>query len=415
MISKRYKFTFAFFRPVFRAYNRLALGCKPVSNPELLPDQPAIIMANHVNNLDPLYLASGIRRPVFYVASDHIFRLGVISKLLVWLVAPIPIVKSHVDLRTMRTIHSLIKDGAIVGLFPEGNRNFNGLTGSIPASTGKLIRQMKATVLIYAIHGGYLIEPRWGRHRRKGKISVVLSRRLEPDELAALSPEEINQIIEQSIFVDAYADQRSHPVCYRGKRLAEYLERALFVCPKCLSLATMSSLDDRFSCTCGLAVRFNKLGFFEPVDPWSAEQLADGKFLETVTAWDIWQRETLPDLLEQPQIVDLTGQQPVFTDDGEALVDCERAERSIALDHGRFELFSDRFEFNGPKIGKRVFPLENLDRVIVLGTQILQFSETGGHVYEIRSKKARSAYKYVILYYMLMQRNKGEANGFFGF
>jgi len=415
MISKRYNHTFRFLRPFFRVYNRVALGLRAVPDPELAPGQPAIIMANHVNNLDPFYLASGFRRPVFYVASDHIFRLGLISKIITWLVAPIPIVKSHVDLRTLRTIHSRINDGAIIGLFPEGNRNFNGLSGSIPASTGKLIRQMKATVLIYKIRGGYLTSPRWCRHSRKGSITVELSRRLEPDELATLKPEEINRIIEQNISVDAYADQRNHPVRYRGRRLAEYLERALFVCPKCHGLDTLRSHDDLFNCSCGLSVRFNEMGFFEPVDSWSAGQMADGVFIGTVAAWDIWQRDILPFLLEKQEGIDLSGQTPIFTDSDEALVDCERAERSVVLDHGRFALYADRFEFDGQQTGKRVFPLEKLDRVIVLGAQILQFSETGGQVYEMRTKKARSAYKYVILYYMLMQRIRGEAHGFFGF
>ncbi|HAL74865.1 MAG TPA: hypothetical protein DCM45_07255 [Clostridiales bacterium] len=415
MISKHYRYTFAFLRPLFRLYNRVALGLQPVHDPKLARGQSAIIMANHVNNLDPFYLASGIRRPVFYVASDHIFRLGFVSKIISWMVAPIPIVKSHIDLRTMRTIHSLIKDGAVIGLFPEGNRNFNGQSGSIPASTGKLVRQLKSTVLIYRIRGGYLTSPRWSRHSRKGRLTVELARRIEPEELASLTPEEINRIIETETHVDAYADQRSQPVRYRGKRLAEYLERAIFVCPKCHGLATLTSQDDRFSCTCGLDVRFNDLGFFEPVDTWSAQQLADGSFLETVSAWDIWQRDILTKLIKQQENIDLTGQRAIFTDEQENLVDCQRAERSVLLDHGSFALYADRFEFCGPVIGTRVFPLEKLDRVIVLGTQTLQFSETGGQVYELRSKKARSAYKYVILYYSLMQRIKGESYGFFGF
>ena len=415
MISRRYRYTFAFFRPLFRLYNRAVYNFRILPDPGLLPGQAAIVMANHVTNFDPFFIATGYRRPVFFVASDHIFRLGFVSKIITFLVAPIPIVKSHVDLRTIRTIHGIIKDGGIVGLFPEGNRNFNGLTGSIPSSTGKLIRQMKATLLLYKLHGGYLSEPRWANGVRKGHVRAELVRRLEPDELAQMSPDQISQIIQESISVDDYAEQRNKPIHYRGKRLAEFLERALFVCPKCRGLNTLRSCDDRFACGCGLAVRYNTLGFFEPDDPWTKEQHAAGSFMDTVAAWDTWQRKDLAEMLDQTDLIDLSGQRPIFTDEQEVLVDCERAARSVRIDTGRLTLFADRLEFSGTKSGLRVYPLEKLDRVIMHGSQVLQFSVTGGPVLELRSKLPRSAYKYIILHYMLMQRRTGEVHGFFGF
>ncbi len=91
---------------------------RPVPDAGHPPDQPALIMANHVTDLDPFFLATGFKRPIFFVASDHIFRLGVISSIIRFLVAPIPIVKSRIDLRTIRTINKVIADGGLVGLFP---------------------------------------------------------------------------------------------------------------------------------------------------------------------------------------------------------------------------------------------------------------------------------------------------------
>jgi hypothetical protein len=213
------------------------------------------------------------------------------------------------------------------------------------------------------------------------------------------------------LLVDSFADQRANPVRYKGKQPAEYLERALFLCPKCNSLASLHSCNDRFFCSCGLNVRFNALGFFEPADPWSADRLAEGVFLETVASWDAWQRQTLVSMLDQVNELGLSGQQPIVSDDGEILFNCERAAHSTRLDEGRLEMFNDRLEFTGSQIGRQVIPLDQIDRIIVHGAQVLQFATRLGQVLEVRSKTPRSAYKYVVLHHLL-QKQKGALHGF---
>lgn len=418
MISRRYNYTFSLIRPIFRLYNRLANRSRPVPDPGLAPDQPALILANHVTSLDPFYLSTGIARPVFYVASDHIFRLGLASRIISFLVAPIPIVKSRIDLRTIRTIRtikSIIDQAGLVGLFPEGNRSFNGLTGRILPATGKLVRQLRSPLLLYKIHGGYLSSPRWGRHRRRGVIRCELAMMLTADELAAMSPDAINELIQSGIDVDAFADQKSSPVRFKGRRLAEYLERALFICPKCEGLSTLSSKENLFFCSCGLTVRYNHFGLFDPADDWSKTRQSDGLFFDNTGSWDLWQRQKLIEMLDRPEIVDPDGITPVFRDSEEVLFNCERASQSILLDRGEIALYVDRLEFSGIRSGRQLWPLENLDRLIVHGPQVLQFATSDGGVFESRSRRPRSAYKYVILTKLLQQRQKGEKYGFFGF
>ncbi|MGI6333088.1 MAG: lysophospholipid acyltransferase family protein [Saccharofermentanales bacterium] len=415
MIKKRYHWVFSFVRPLFRLYSRLAKGASSVPDSGFPPDQPALILANHVTDLDPFFLATGFKRPIFFVASDHVFRLGVISSIIRFLVAPIPIVKSKTDLRAIRTINQVIAAGGLVGLFPEGNRCFNGLTGQIPPVTGKLVRRLKAPLLLYKVHGGYLTSPRWSRHGRRGTMNFELSRVLNPDELAAMTPSQVNQVIQEGIAVDAFADQHENAIPFKGKRLAEYLERVLFICPKCLGLSTMHSNDDLFSCTCGMQVQINVYGLLEPVDSWSRDRKADGAFLDNVGKWDHWQRRTLITMLDQPEHLDLTGQTPIFQDQEEVLYNCQRATRSIRLDQGKIAMYADRLEFTGKRRGVRIFPLARLDRLTVHGPQVLQFALTDGGVFELRSKRPRSAYKYVILNTLLHQKKKGEAYGFFGF
>ena len=52
---------------------------------------PVLLVPVHTCAWDPLLVAMSLpRKQVYYVASEHLFRLGPVSRLLNWLVAPIP-------------------------------------------------------------------------------------------------------------------------------------------------------------------------------------------------------------------------------------------------------------------------------------------------------------------------------------
>ena len=412
MIKRRYDVVFTVMRPFFRLYTRLAYAYRALPAPILPKGEPALILSNHNAALDPFFLALSFRRPIFFVASDHIFRLGLVSRIIRYLVAPIPIVKSQMDLRTLRQIRETIRDGGLVGLFPEGNRSFHGRTMFIPPSTGKLVKQLGCTVLLYRLDGGYLTSPRWAIRRRKGFLQGQVVRRIDPAELARLSPDEIFRIMSEALDVDAFAWQRKKKIPYKGRLLAEGLERTLFVCPKCRGLATLTGRKDLFSCACGLSVRYTTLGFFSPCDDWSRLQEENGTFLDNVSAWDTWQRAELPGILFAPGAA---SEQACLQDAKQKLVSTERASRSHVLASGNLQLFRDQLVFDSTDgQPKRAFPLLSISRMIVHGPQTLQFTTRDNQVWEVRSKTVRSAYKYLLVFQLLQQHLKGEPYGFFG-
>jgi 1-acyl-sn-glycerol-3-phosphate acyltransferase len=477
MIKRRHYVVFTVLRPFFRLFARIAYEYRAIPGPKLRKNEAALILSNHNGPLDPFFLALSFKRPIAFVASDHIFRLGWISSLIRFLVAPIPIVKSQLDLRSLRQIRSVIEDGGLVGLFPEGNRSFNGRTSFIPPSTGKLAKQLNCTLLLYRFDGGYLTTPRWSRYRRKGTYRGQVVQKIEADNLKARSPESIYRDIQEALTVDAFEAQRDQPVAFHGRRLAETLELVLFICPKCCKLATLYSQDDRFRCTCGLHVRYLETGFFEPVDDWSKQQQASGSFLESVAAWDQWQKHVLPTILFENGTLDIKGEQPLFTDKCQRLVLTERAHRSHKINQGQLRLYSDRLVFEGKQLNKHVkqqsirpmknnrplidrfqkanqksgpsnhitgdstetprktndlqnpssyritcdsngtyylFPITSIGRMIIHGPQTLQFMLEDGSVWEVRSKIRRSAYKYLLVFQLLRQHMKGTSYGFLG-
>lgn len=398
--TRRHNIVFASLRPVFRLFLRLRYGCVVEPAPPLPPDAPALILSNHNAALDPFILANSFSRPIRFVASDHIFRLGLVSRLIRWLVAPIPIVKSQIDLKALRDIRSTIKAGGLVGLFPEGNRSFTGRTGPIPPATAKLVKRLDCTLLLYRLDGVYLSTPRWARSSRKGRSRGAVAEVLTAAELAGMDDRAVQERIEHALYVDAFADQRKAPVHYRGRNQAERLERVLFVCPRCKGLDTLHSRNDRLQCSCGLDVIYRRDGFFGAADDWSRLAMAEGRLHDNVAAWDDQQRRILPALLAE-RLKDKPSK-PLFRDHRQRLMLCTRARFSHRLADGELSLYADRLVLVDKRGAAWSYAFSEIEEMVVHGPQTLQFSCRDGRIYEVRSRHPRSAYRYVAAWEALL-------------
>ena len=61
-----------------------------LSHEDICPEGPCIVIPNHVSEWDPLLVAMSFpEKQMYFVASEHLFRKGPVSRLLCWLVAPI--------------------------------------------------------------------------------------------------------------------------------------------------------------------------------------------------------------------------------------------------------------------------------------------------------------------------------------
>lgn len=128
--------------------------------------------------------------------------------------------------------------------------------------------------------------PRWSVSTKKGPLVMELSKVLDPQEVKALSSDEIFNVITSSLHHDEYEYQRIHMNRYTGKRKAELLELFLFTCPECNSTDSMKSSGDLFGCeNCGYQTLYNSFGFFER---------CNGKlYFNNPRDWNLWQVEQL--------------------------------------------------------------------------------------------------------------------------
>jgi len=222
---------------------------------------PYIVLANHTNFWDPFLLSMCIPEPVYFLASDTYFRNPVLRQLLK-LVGAIPKTKMVSDPASIKNIISVIKNNGIIGIYPEGRRNWDGTTLPLLYPTAKLIKRLNLPVVSVLSRGAYLSMPRWAKKTRKGGLTMTCSMILEAGEAAGLSADDIHEKISASLSYNEYDYQRNRMIPYYGRLLAERLELFLFICPDCKLQGTMKSSGDVFCCSsCKYTVRYDKYGF----------------------------------------------------------------------------------------------------------------------------------------------------------
>lgn len=281
MAGDHYRFhknLFRMCRPVLRAWFNSRYK---MSYPEV-PDLPAhfLLISNHVTNADPFLIAATLGRHVYFVATEHLFRLGFRSRLIRFLQDPIPIAKGGSTSGAVLEILRRLREGKSICLFAEGNCTWDGRAIGIPPATGKMVRTSRAPLVTGRIIGGYFAHPRWAYTDRKGPQRFEVVHVYQPEELAAMKPEEINRLILADIGEDAYERQLADPRPYPGKGLCRGLERTLLACPKCHRIATIRSTDDSFYCDCGLKGQYDTYGMLS----------GEGFAFTTIREWEDWQR-----------------------------------------------------------------------------------------------------------------------------
>lgn len=349
---------------------------------------PFIIISNHVTNYDPILIGTSIGRNMYYVATDQIFRMGFKSKLIEFCLSPIARTKTINETQTVIKIFRRLKDKCNICIFAEGNATFDGETCEILPSIGKLVKRAGVTLVTYRFTGSYFTFPRWARFIRKGKMEGRLVQIYNPEKIATMTENEIYEAIKKDIYVSAYAEQEKNPVVYRGKKRAEYLETALYCCPKCRQFATLKSNDDMLSCTCGFQVHYNELCYFEMPD--------DSPPFKTITDWAKWQRKEIDALVQNFNNMDINV--PIFSDDNQQLFEIERASRNIFIAEGKLCLYKDRLSIITAENRIINFPIDSINDMSGFAMTRIIFSTNEHKLFEIHSKHPRSALKYLDIF-----------------
>ncbi len=374
---------------VLYPYTRLKYGVK-IEKFKQQGKRQYLIMMNHQTAFDQFFIGMAVKGAVYYVASEDIFTHGFVSKLLKYAVAPIPIKKQSTDVRAVLDCKRVMKEGGTIALAPEGNRTFSGKTEYIKSSIVGLAKILKMPIAIFRIEGGYGVHPRWSDVVRKGKMRAYVSKVIEPEEYLTLSDDALYERIKEELYVDENALEGE----FHHKKLAEYLERAVYYCPTC-GFSEFESHNDVITCKkCGLKARYmpnKKLVGVDCIFPYSC-----------VNEWYEAQNEFVAKADLTPYM-----ETPLYEDEVIRFLEVTPGEKRIKLaDKAKLSLYGDKAVVQTDK-ETYVFPFQEVSVLTVLGRNKLNVYFQG-RVYQIKCNERFNALKYVNVCYRAKSVEKGE-------
>lgn len=400
--KKKQKKWLKFRHRVIKTLLRMSFGwfCRLKYNIKIKPlgekkERQYLILYNHQTAFDQFFVGVSFKKPIYYIASEDLFSNGWVSKLIKYLVEPIPIKKQATDVRSMLNCMKVAKEGGTIALAPEGNRTYSGKTEYIKPSVVSLVRALKLPVALYRIEGGYGVHPRWSDKVRRGKMKSYVSRILELDEINSMSDEELFAVIEREMYVNEGVVDGE----YITKNQAEYLERAIYVCPEC-GLSEFESNGDIIKCKrCGVSARYLPTKELVGIDN-------DFPF-RFVTEWYAYQSRFVNSL----DTLAMTDN-PMYKDRVRLSEVILYKNKRLIAEEADISLFGDRIVMEYGEECRTVLDFDGTSSVAVLGRNKVNVYY-GDKVYQFKGSKRFCGLKYVNVYFRYRNLNSEDKNGEF--
>ena len=393
-VKPRHAWVRNYLGPLFFPYVRWKYGVDAVPFAQQNGRQYLILM-NHQTPFDQFFVAQSFRGAVYYMATEDIFSLGWVSALIRWLVAPIPIKKQTTDVHAVRTCLRVAKEGGTIAIAPEGNRTYSGRTEYMNPAIAALARKLGLPIALYRIEGGYGVSPRWSTVLRKGRMKAYVARVIEPEEYRDMTAEQLGEVIAEGLYVNE-ARIDTH---FRHKKLAEYIERMLYICPEC-GFAHFESHGDTFHCTkCGRTTRYLPTKELQGVN-WDCP-------FHFAADWYDYQAQVV-NRLDSFAHTDT----PLFRDEAN-LAEVLLYRRKLPLrKNAQVALYGDRVVLDEGTAQELCLDFAHVTAAAVLGRNKLNLYHDGT-VYQFKGSVRFNALKYVNLYYRYRNLTTGDDHGKF--
>ena len=210
---------------------------------------------------------------------------------------------------------------------------------------------------------------------------------IEPEAYKDLTNEQLHALIEKELYVD----ETQNPGPFRHKRLAEYLERAIYVCPDC-GLTEFRSEGDIVTCkTCGRQVRY------------LPDNRLEGVNRECPFPYVAWWYAFQNDYVNQLD----TGaylEKPLYRDTATISEVEPYKKKNLLEENAPVILYGNRLQ-----LGKQTLFFDDIRVITVLGKNKVNVYHTDG-IYQIKGDARFNGLKYMNIFYRYKNQQTGTGD-----
>ena len=253
------------------------------------------------------------------------------------------------------------------------------------SSIAMLAKKLGLPIAIYRIEGGYGTQPRWADGIRKGKMRGYVSQVIEPEDYKNMSYDELFDVIRRGLDIN----ETTLGGEFHGKGLAEYMERAIYVCPE-HGISRFESRGDIIECKeCGKRIRYTR----------TKELFGEGFDFPYRFVKDWYDYQS--DFVNSIDPCDYAGS-PHYTDAVDLYEVIPYKHKELLKEGAKLSLADDGIELDGER-----YTFDSISAVAVLGRNKLNMYH-GGKIYQMKGDKHFCALKFVHIYHRYRNVKKGE-------
>lgn len=143
---------------------------------ENIPKEGAyIVVANHTSFLDPFLIGTTVPRIIHYLAYAYFYYHPVCH----WYckrVHNIPLKKDGKDISALKQALRVLKDGELLGIFPEGGRSETGQLGKGEPGVALIALKAKVPILPVGIRGAYEAFPKGSKFPKPHQLTITFGK-----------------------------------------------------------------------------------------------------------------------------------------------------------------------------------------------------------------------------------------------
>ena len=166
---------------------------------ENVPEEGAFILAsNHQSYLDPVLCGVALKRHLYFLARDSLFRNKFFA-LLIYSLNAVPVKLDRADVSSMKKIISKLREEMGVCLYPEATRTSDGRIKPFKPGFGLLCRRAEAAVVPVLVDGAFECWPRDKKIFSPGPVSVYYGKAISAEQARSMGDEKLAEFLTSTL------------------------------------------------------------------------------------------------------------------------------------------------------------------------------------------------------------------------